>query len=160
MATEKYPNQNVNIPYKKEDVERARARLDPGNPGPASYSTTNSNGKGSKRSTRQGEWFDDRVINIGGPSSPSKDSPPEIKFNTRSGKAVPASFDPAIVYSVILGKPAVFAGRTLSPAKEYIMAGYACTEIQTASPASIVDAMEVGTIPADPDATPSSAKKG
>jgi len=156
MATEEYPNKNVNMPMRQSAVDKARASLDPGRVVPPSGNQVSANGKGSKREVRKGEWFDDRVIDIGGPSSPSNDSPPEIEFKTRSGKAVPSSFDPTKVYSVILGKPAMFAGRALAPAKEYMMAGYACTEIT----ASIADAMEVGDIPVDPDVTPSVAKKG
>jgi hypothetical protein len=147
MATEKYPNQNVNYPYNDAQLERARARLDPGRSVPT-YEA-DAGGKGSRREVRPGEWVDDRKIVIGGPSSPSKDSPPESKG--KSGKALPASYDPAKVYSVSLGKSAVFCGRTLSPGKQYVMAGYACTEIQPA----IVDATEIADIPVDPDSQPS-----
>jgi hypothetical protein len=137
------------MPMTQGRVDAARARLDPGRPATPKYRSAN--GKGSRRETRPGEWFDDRHIEIGGPSSPSEDSPPEGKAE---GRAVPASYDPLKVYSVTLGKPVVFSGRMLSPAKQYQMVGDACTEIT----ANIVDAVEIGDIPADPDAQPSSAK--
>jgi len=150
MATDKHPNQNVNMPMSQGRVDAARAKLSPpraGAPKPAP-----SNGNGSRREMRPGEWFDDRRIVIGGPSSPSKDSPPDGKAE---GRAVPASYDPLKVYQVTLGKPVVFAGRMLAPGKTFQVVGAACTEIT----ASIIDAVEIGDIPVDPDATPSVASK-
>jgi len=147
MATDKYPNQNVTMPMSQARVDAARARLTPARPGIPKQPP--SNGNGSRREVRPGEWFDDRRIHIGGPSSPSKDSPPDGKAE---GRAVPASYDPLKVYSVTLGKPVVFSGRMLSPAKQYQMVGAACTEIT----ACIIDAVEIGDIPVDPNATPSS----
>lgn len=149
MATDKHPNQNVTMPISPARLDAARARLDPGRA--ASPKSMPSTGNGSRREIRPGEWFDDRRIVIGGPSSPSADSPPEHKADARE---VPASYDPLKVYSVTLGKPVVFSGRMLSPAKQYQMTGEACTEIT----AAIVDAVEVGDVPVDPDAQPSSAK--
>jgi len=150
MATDKHPNQNVTMPISPARLEAARARLDPGRA--AAPKPAPSNGNGSRREIRPGEWFDDRRIVIGGPSSPSKDTPPEL---SKEGRAVPASYDPLKVYSVTLGKSVVFSGRTLSPAKKYMMTGEACTEIT----AAISDAVEVGDIPVDPDAQPSSVNK-
>jgi hypothetical protein len=150
MATDKFPQQNVNMPMSQARVDAARARLTPpraGAPKPAP-----SNGNGSRREVRPGEWFDDRRIEIGGPSSKSKDSPPDGKAE---GRAVPASYDPLKVYQVTLGKPVVFAGRMLAPGKMYQMVGAACAEIT----ACIIDAVEIGDVPVDPDATPSVAKK-
>lgn len=147
MATDKYPQQNVNMPMKQSALDAARARLDPGRV-IASPPAASAHGKGSRREVRPGEWIDDRVINIDGPSSPSKDSPPELG---KSGKAVPASYDPVKAYQVQLGKAVVFAGRMLSPAKTYRMTGEACTEIS----ASIIDAVELGDVPVDPDSPPS-----
>lgn len=147
MATDKYPQQNVTMPMSQDRIDAARARLDPGVP---ATPKRGSSGNGSRRETRPGEWFDDRRIEIGGPSSPSADSPPEHK----EGRAVPASYEPGKAYSVTLGKPVMFAGRMLTPGKSYTMAGYACTEIS----AAVIDAVELGDIPVDPDAQPSAAK--
>jgi hypothetical protein len=148
MATEEYPNQNVNMPMKQSAVDKARARLDPGRQAPT-YERSPSNGKGSRREVRPGEWIDDRVILIGGPSSPSKDSPPDIL----EGRGTPpATYDPAKAYQIKLGKPIMFAGRMLSPAKTYQMTGDACTEIS----AAVIDAVELGDVPTDPDIEPSS----
>lgn len=148
MATDKYPNQNVVMPMSKARLDAARARLDPGRAF-APLPTGPADGKGSRREIRQGEWIDDRKIDIGGPSSPSSDSPPELQ--KKSGKAVPASFDPLKVYSVTINKPVLFAGRMLTPGKSYIMAGYVCTEVKP----SIIEAVELGDVPVDPDSPPS-----
>jgi len=145
MATEKYPNQNVNIPYPQAAVDRARARLAPGRNVPTFESP---NGKGSRREVRPGEWLDDRRIVIGGPASPSKDSPPELPAVRGTP---PASYDVTKVYSIKLGKGIMFAGRMLSPGKEYQMTGEACTTVSSA----VIDAVELGSIPADPDSQPS-----
>jgi len=146
MATDKYPNQNVNIPYSQAAVDRARAALNPGRTAPPTYENTT--GKGSRREVRAGEWIDDRRIDIGGPSSASKDSPPELP----APRGVPpATYDVTKVYSIKLGKGVVFAGRMLSPGKEYQMTGEACTTVS----AAVIDAVELGTIPADPDSQPS-----
>ena len=150
MATEKYPQQNVNMPMDEGAVAAARARLTPARSFSAPPAAAN--GKGSRREVRPGEWIDDRRIEIGGPSSPSEDSPPELP-GTKA--APPASYDPAKVYQIQLGKPAVHAGRTLSPGKLYMMNGASCTEIS----GSVLDAVEMGDVPADPDAQPSAAKQ-
>lgn len=150
MATDKYPNQNVNMPMSRGRVEAARARLTPPRAA-APKSPPSNNGHGSRREVRPGEWFDDRHIEVGGPSSPSADSPPEAPAQ----REIPASYDPAKVYAVQISTPVLFAGRMLTPGKSYQMAGYVCTEV---SP-SIVDAVEIGDIPVDPDVSPSVAKK-
>lgn len=150
MATEKYPNQNVNMPMKQSAVDAARARLDPGRQEPT-YESAPSNGKGSRRETRPGEWIDDRVIKTGGQASPSKDSPPDL---SQGRGTPPATYDPAKFYQITLGKPIMFAGRMLSPAKVYQMTGDACTEISGA----VIDAVELGDIPTNPDVAPSSAQ--
>jgi hypothetical protein len=148
MATDKYPNRNVNVPYSEADLQAARARMAPARTEP-SYSPTPSDGKGSRRQVAQGVTIDDRVIIQGGPSSPSEDSPPDWK----EGRATPpASYDPLKVYEIKLGKGIVFAGRMLSPGKSYQMTGEACTEVS----AAVIDAVELGEIPVDPDAQPSS----
>jgi len=147
MATDKYPNQNVNMPMTKGRVEAARARLTPPR---VVAGETGRNGNGSLREVRAGEFVDDRRIEIGGPASPSKDSPPDV----RTGRSVPASYDPLKAYQVVLGMTAVFAGRTLSPGKTYQMTGDTCTEVS----ASIIDAVELGAVPVNPDATPSGAR--
>lgn len=151
MATEKYPNQNVNVPVPESAVRAARARM-LSQPGPSPFTPpAPSDGKGSRRQVSPGSWIDDRVIVQGGPASPSKDSPPE---RAEGRAAPPASYNAGKVYQITLGKSAVFAGRTLAPGKEYQMVGAACTEIS----ASVVDAVELGDIPVDPDAQPSAAK--
>ena len=153
MATDKYPQQNVNMPMDPKAVEAARARLAP----PRSVKSQDlqsapSNGKGSRREVRPGEWIDDRVIQIGGPSSPSEDSPPEFKKDER---ALP-TFTAGKVYQVTLGRPCIFAGRVLSPAKSYQMTGETCLEpdIQPC----IIDAVELGDTPQNPDIAPSQAE--
>ena len=151
MATEQNPNQNVNVPISESALARARERLDPGRS--IAMRQPGNGGKGSRREVRKGEWLDDRVINIGGPSSASEDSPPK----DREGRATPpASYDPLKVYGITLGKPAVFAGRTLAPGKQYTMVGAACTAVA----ASVIDAVEIGDVPADPDVAPSAAQSG
>lgn len=148
MATDKHPNQNVVMPMNKARIDAARARLDPGRA--SAPAPEPSDGKGSRREVRAGEWVDDRKITIGGPSSASKDSPPELK---KGGKALPASYDPAKVYSVKISKPVVFAGRMLTPGKDYTMAGHVCANPDI-TPA-IIDAVELGDVPVDPDSAPS-----
>ena len=69
----------------------------------------------------------------------------------------PASYDAAKVYQITLGKPAAFCGRVLSPAKSYQMTGDTCTQITTDHPGAIVDAVELGATPVNPDIAPSSA---
>ena len=152
MATERYPNRNVNYPMKQSAVDAARARLDPG---PASHSPVSvpTNGKGSLRKMGHGEWIDDRVITIDGPPSKSADTPP-LTPAERGSK--PTTYDPTKVYAVTLFKPAVHAGRILSPAKEYLVAGHACPDMD----ASIVDAIEVGDIPQEPVAPSSKRQEG
>ena len=156
MATDQFPQRNVNMPMDDAALAKARARLDPGNPGPGSGPGPMPNaphdGKGSRREVRPGEWIDDRVIVIGGPASPSKDSPPEW---TKSGKALP-TFTAGKVYQVTLGKACLFAGRVLSPAKSYQMTGETCLEADVQP--CIVDAVELGDTPQSPDVAPSQAQ--
>jgi hypothetical protein len=152
MATDKYPNQNVNVPIGDRALAAARAKLAPGGYAPVPP-TPQVNGKGSKREVRKGEWIDDRVIQIGGPASPSEDSPPELP-KKRDAKALP-TFVADKAYSVSLAESVVVDGRALSPGKEYIMAGYVCIAL---APTAITDAVELGDIPADPDVAPSAAK--
>jgi hypothetical protein len=149
MATERYPQQNHNVPMRQSAVDAARARLAPPTSGGGGYvPPAAANGKGSRREVRPGEWLDDRTINIGGPSSPSKDSPPELP---QARGTPPASYDPLKVYAIKIGAPIAFAGRMLSPAKDYQMTGATCTEVSSV----IIDAVELGDIPADPDSQPS-----
>lgn len=146
MATDQYPNRNVNVPMKPSAVNAARARLDPGRTStPRPISGDN---RGSRRQVRPGEWIDDRVIELNRRASPSKDSPPELPG---SRATPPSSYDITKVYKVTLGKPAEFSGRILAPGKEYEMVGAAAESIK----ASIVDAVELGDIPADPESFPS-----
>jgi hypothetical protein len=134
-------------------VEAARERIlaPPRGAVPETQPTANG-GKGSRREVRKGEWVDDRVIVQGGPSSPSSDTPPEPP---QQRGTPPASYDAAKVYSIVLGKPATFAGRVLSPAKAYQMTGETCTEVTTSHPGAIIDAVELGNIPTSPDIAPS-----
>ena len=150
MATERFPNRNVNVPLPAGAVQAARERAAPGR-SVAPY-LGDPNNAGSRREVRPGEWIDDRRIELDRPASPSADSPPELEKSTRS---VPASYDPTKVYAVALGKGVEFSGRMLSPGKSYQMVGDACTEIS----AAIIGAEEVGAIPVDPNVAPSSAKK-
>ncbi len=155
MATDQYPQRNVTMPMDEHALARARAKLDPGvSAGMGSRALPNapSNGKGSRREVRPGEWIDDRVIIIGGPASPSEDSPPEWK---KSDRAIPV-FDQAKVYQVTLGKPCIFAGRALAPAKSYQMTGATCLDANVQP--CIVDAVELGDVPTEPDVAPSEAR--
>jgi hypothetical protein len=152
MATDKYPQQNHNIPMSDQAVDAVRqARLNPGSTGPVQAPVS---GKGSKRDVRPGEWIDDRVIEIGGPASPSDGDPPQPRG--MSGKALP-TFTAGRVYDVTLGKSCVFAGRTLSPSMKFQMTGETC--LDPAVQPCIIDAVELGSTPVDPDVAPSSAKK-
>jgi len=150
MATKKHPNQNVKMPMDKEavDAARARAMLLGGVPRP--YNEQKAvNGQGSRRQTGKGEWVDDTVIEFDKPGLPSKDSPPV--WDKKDERAVPGSYDPLMAYSVTLGTSIEYAGRMLGPGKEYIMKGEVCTSLS----AAIIDAVEMGPIPVDPDAQPS-----
>ena len=150
MATDQYPQRNVNMPMDEKALARARAKLDPGVQGPNdTLSNASHNGKGSRRQVRPGEWIDDRVIVIGGPASPSKDTPPEFK---KSERALP-TFTAGKVYEVTLGKPCLFAGRVLAPAKFYQMTGEVCLDPEVQP--CIVDAVELGDTPQSPDVAPS-----
>jgi hypothetical protein len=154
MATDKYPQRNVNMPMDDEALAAARARLDPGSTysgGSVPMPSAPQDGKGSRRQIRPGEWVDDRVIVIGGPASPSADTPPEWK---KGGKTLP-TFDPVKAYQVTLGKACMFAGRILAPAKDYQMTGDTC--LDPAVNPCIVDAVELGDIPVPPDVAPSQA---
>lgn len=155
MATDKFPQRNVNMPMDPKAVESERQRrLAP----PRTFvpeTAPPANGKGSRREVRKGEWIDDRIIVIGGPSSPSTDSPPELPERR---DAPPATYDAAKVYSIVLGKPAIFCGRVLSPAKAYQMTGDTCTQITTDHPGAIIDAVMLGDTPVNPDIEPSQAK--
>lgn len=150
MATEKYPNQNVNVPMDEGAVQAARARMLRPHAGPSSFAPTPNDGKGSRRQVAPGMWIDDRVIVQGGPASPSNDSPPEPP---KGRAAPPATYDPLKVYEIKLGKGVVFAGRMLAPGKTYLMQGAACTEVS----AAVIDAVELGLVPVDPDEQPSMA---
>jgi hypothetical protein len=157
MATKEYPQRNVNMPMDPAALAAARAKLDPGVPGPSnSQPMPNAphDGKGSRREVRKGEWIDDRVIVIGGPASPSEDSPPELK--ERDSKALP-TFASGKAYQVTLGKSCVFAGRVLSPAKAYQMTGATCLDPEV-NPC-IVEAVELGDVPVEPDVAPSQGRK-
>ena len=57
-----------------------------------------------------------------------EDLPPELLNRRGEQFSLPASFDPLKVYTVTLGKSVEFAGRWLSPSKEYTMTGATCTE--------------------------------
>jgi hypothetical protein len=154
MATTEYPNRNVNMPMDPDAIARARAKLDHGSasaPPPAPLPGAPQNGKGSRREIRKGEWVDDRVIVIGGPASPSEDSPPEWK---KSGRALP-TFTAGKVYQVTLGKACIFSGRVLSPAKSYQMTGETCLDPEVQP--CIIDAVELGDTPQDPAVAPSMA---
>jgi hypothetical protein len=157
MATMEHPNRNVNMPMDEAAVALARSKLNPGGaPGPNVSGAMPGgpvNGKGSRRQVRPGEWIDDRVIVIGGPASPSEDSPPEWK---KSSKALP-TFTAGKVYQVTLGKPCIFAGRALAPAKSFQMTGETCLDPDVQP--CIVDAVELGDTPTDPDVAPSAAGK-
>lgn len=150
MATDKYPNQNINYPAIPSRVAAARARLIHSTVGAlAPYSPPPQDGRGSRREIRPGEWVDDRIIKHDAVRAwASPESPPELKPEKR---LAPGSFDPQKVYSVQLSKAAVFAGRMLPPGDEYIMAGYAAAAVADA----IVSATMLGDIPADPDVEPS-----
>lgn len=146
MATDKYPQRNVNYPFSKEALDAVRSRLTP----PVtqfSHVAPPSGGKGSRREVRPGEWIDDRVIVIDGPATPSDESRVEPKRETR---ALPV-FSTTKVYSVMLAKPVQQDGQWLSPAISYEMVGAVCIAVS----ASILDAVEIGDIPFDPDAPPS-----
>ena len=150
MATDKYPNQNVVMPMSEGAVEAVRAR----NVVPTSrYAQPPApvNGNGSRRQTGANEWVDDRRIVLDQPASPSEDTPPEFR---EARDTPPASYDPLKVYQITLGKGVVFAGRMLAPGKVYQMTGEACTAVS----AAVIDAVELGDIPVDPDAQPSAAK--
>lgn len=155
MATDKYPQRNHNIPMDDGAVEAARARLNPGVSGTqGNYPNTPSDGKGSRRQIRPGEWVDDRVINIGGPASPSSVDDPSPEWK-KSDRALP-TFDPAKVYQVTLGKSCIFAGRVLSPSMSFQMTGDTCLDPNVQP--CIVDAVELGPVPQDPDAPPSEGR--
>ena len=149
MATDKYPNRNVNMPMDATALAAVRARLDPGGPMAGPMPNAPYDGKGSRREVRKGEWIDDRVIVIGGPSSPSKDTPPEYEKSTR---ALP-TFTAGKAYQVTLGKACTFAGRMLAPAKTYQMTGETCLDPEVQP--CIIDAVELGDTPQSPD-SPSS----
>jgi hypothetical protein len=151
MATDQYPQRNHNMPMDERALEAARARLNPGSAGtPMTPAPTD--GKGSRRQVRPGEWVDDRVIKIGGPASPSEGKPPEL----RKGKALP-TFDPGKIYNVTLAEACVFAGRTLTPANVFYMTGDTCLD-PGVNP-HIADAVVYEDIPVEPDAPPSMAPK-
>jgi hypothetical protein len=154
MATDKFPQRNVNMPMDPRAVEAERHRRLAPPRGFTPETQPPHNGKGSRREVRKGEWFDDRVIEIGGPASPSSDTPPDV---VEGRDTPPASYDPVKVYSITLGKPATFAGRVLSPAKSYQMTGDTCTTINADFPGAIIDAVVLGDIPQSPDSQPSVA---
>lgn len=150
MATKEFPQRNTVMPMSADRVAAARARLDPGRSSPVSDVP---NGKGSRREVRKGEWVDDRRIVIGGPASPSADSPPPLPAQ----KELPASYDPAMTYEVRLGAPAPYMGRLLNPGRAYKMTGDVCAD--PAVQPKIIDAVLIGATPTPPDAGPTAAKK-
>ena len=154
MATERYPQQNVNMPMDSGAVEAARNRGVPKVAAITPFSGP-ADGHGSRRQMANGEWIDDRQITLDAPPSPSEDSPPEIGERERGVKGTPpASYDPTKVYQVKLGKPSTHAGRILSAdAENYFMTGATCTEVGDA----IIDAVEIGDIPNDGTVSPSLA---
>jgi hypothetical protein len=154
MATDQYPQRNVNMPMDEAALRAARAKLDPG-VGSGPMPSTPQDGKGSRREIRKGEWIDDRVIVIGGPASPSEDSPPDLP--KKSERALP-TFTAGKAYQVTLGKACIFAGRVLSPAKAYQMTGETCLDPEVQP--CIVDAVELGDTPTSPDVAPSAAETG
>lgn len=152
MATDKYPNQNVNMPIPPARLEALRSRLAPPGAPPPSYPPAH--GGGSRRQVRPGEWVDDRTVEIGGPASPSSDTPPPFpegwdEKGQRKGKSV--VYNDTFVYNVILFKACVVDGRMLSPAKSYQMVGGVLNTITD----SVLRADSIADIPQDPDAPPS-----
>ena len=147
MATEKYPQRNVNMPMDPGAVQAARDRGAPKGPAITPFAGAE-NGNGSRRQVANGEWIDDRRIVLGAPPTPSEESPPEPDGLSAQPLVVPGSYDPAKVYEVRLGKPSAHAGRVLSADAVYFMIGETCTEVADA----IIDAVEIGDIPAEPDA--------
>jgi hypothetical protein len=157
MATERYPQRNVNMPMDPGAVEAARQRGVP-NVSAVTAFTGPADGNGSRRQSANGEWIDDRRIVMDGPASPSADSPPEVEERERGVKGTPpASYDPTKVYKVKLGKPSTHAGRVLSADADYQMTGATCTEVAAATSGAIIDAVELGPVPADPNVAPSLA---
>ena len=147
MATEQYPQRNVNMPMDPAAVEAARNRGVPTAAAITPFSGP-ADGNGSRRQVANGEWIDDRRIVLDAPPTPSEDSPPEPDALGAGTHVVPGSYDPAKVYQVKLGKPSTHAGRVLSADADYMMTGATCTEVGDA----IIDAVEIGDIPAEPDA--------
>lgn len=143
MATKNYPQRNSVMPMAPAAIAAARAKLDPGRVAPVADMPS---GKGSRREVRRGEWIDDRKIVIGGPASPSKDSPPPAP----DLKELPASYDPAKVYEIKVGSPAPYLGRLLTPGRSYKMTGDVCADPKVQP--VIIDAVEIGDVPNPPDA--------
>ena len=149
MATEKYPQQNVNIPMDPDAVQAARDR---GVPNKAVVQAEPHDGKGSKRQAGE-EWIDDRKIILDAPPSPSEEFAARMQLRTDT-RAVPTSYDPLKIYAVKLGEPAAHAGRVLSANSQYYMTGATCTEVS----AAIIDAQEYADVPVEPDIAPSMLK--
>jgi hypothetical protein len=148
MATEKYPQRNHNMPMDEGALAAAREKLNPGGgSGPVLPPVS---GQGSRREVRPGEWIDDRVNVFGGPASPSEGTPPEPRGMT--GKSLP-TFETGKVYSVVLGKSCVFAGRTLNPSMKFEMTGDTCLDPNVQP--CIVEAEYVGDLIEQQDAAPS-----
>lgn len=143
MATDKYPNRNAELPVDPKAVERARETLAPRSAGEgeaAALADQTMAGPGAEENARRlrrasagetraamregrvGERTDTRgAIEIGGPSSPSEDSPPEV---SRKRKAAPAmTFEPEALYNVELSKAVEIDGRMRSPGRRYQMNG-------------------------------------
>jgi hypothetical protein len=72
------------------------------------------------------------------------------------GKSLP-TFTADKVYSVLLGKSCMYAGRTLSPSMTFEMTGDVCLDPNVTP--CIVEATEIGDKPVSQDAAPSGAKK-
>jgi hypothetical protein len=153
MATDKYPQRNHNMPMNEGALAAARARLNPG--GGVAPVQPPASGKGSRREVRPGEWVDDRVIEFGSmTASPSEGEPPAPRG--MDGKSLP-TFTADKVYSVLLGKSCMYAGRTLSPSMTFEMTGDVCLDPNVTP--CIVEATEIGDKPVSQDAAPSGAKK-
>ena len=141
MATDRYPNRNVNMPIPEGRLAAARARTGAGRaPHYMPMTLPPGGGKGSKRETRPGEWIDDRVIDLNAPIEPSKETPPEPP---EPSQRVTGGVGDDKVYNVKLSKPAMYAGRMLSPGKDYVMAGYVVNDVAD----SVLTIEEIGDLP-------------
>lgn len=150
MATDRFPQRNATMPMSEERIRAARAKLDPGHASPANYPA--SDGKGSRREIRKGEWLDDRVITPNARPTPSPHNPPPLPDK----RELPASYDPAMVYNVKFGSPCQYVGRVMNPGRSYKMTGNVCADPNVQP--KIIDAVLIGPTPAPPDVGPTTAK--